>query len=66
MEHFWLIWNELGHAPTFKHSTPESAYQEAERLAINTPGQKFHVLQVVRTAQYARVQWHEYGDFIPF
>jgi len=66
MEHFWLVWNELGQAPTFKHVTPESARAEAERLAIKNPNSTFHVLEVRATARYARVQWHEYGDFVPF
>ena len=65
-EHFWLVWNERGHAPTFKHGSPESAMREAERLAVLQPGDEFHVLQVIKTACYAKVQWQEYGEFVPF
>lgn len=66
MEHFWFVWNETGSVPTFKHPTPESARREAEKLARMTPGQSFHVLQVIATARYQTVAWHEYGEFVPF
>jgi len=66
MDHFWLVWRDDGGTPTYKHQTPESAKQEAERLAVQNPGQRFHVMQVMATACYARVQWQEYGDFVPF
>jgi len=65
-EHFWLVWNERRDAPTHKHSTPESARAEAERLAIANPGHEFHVLEVKSTACYARVHWHDYGEYVPF
>ena len=65
-DHFWLIWNERGHAPTVKHLSPESAVQEAQRLAIANPDEEFHILQVIKTARYAKVQWVDYGEFIPF
>ncbi len=63
---FWLVWNESGHAPTFKHDSEESARREAERLARNNPGQQFHVLQVVGTCQHKAVEWHEYEYEPPF
>lgn len=66
MEHFWLVWNEVGGAPTLKHPTPQSARHEAERLARANPGQAFHVLIVVGTARYHAVNWHEYGEYLPF
>lgn len=65
-DHFWLVWNEQGHSPTFKHTSPVTAKMEAERLATQNPGQSFHVLQVTGTARYNAVNWHEYGEFIPF
>ncbi|AOR76309.1 hypothetical protein [Novosphingobium resinovorum] len=46
---FWLVWNEAGFAPKFKHSTPTSAEQEAARLAALNPGTEFHVLVVLAT-----------------
>ncbi len=44
MIEFFMVWNEGGHSPTFKHSTIESAKQEAERLARKYGGE-FHVLK---------------------
>ena len=66
MDHFWLVWNEMGHSPTVKHPDPHSAKREAARLASQNPGREFHVLQVMGTARYNAVNWHEYGEWIPF
>jgi hypothetical protein len=41
---FWLVWNEEGSAPRFKHPTQDAAQAEAARLASENPGSKFHVL----------------------
>lgn len=41
---FWLVWNEDGHPPMFKHPSMELAQTEAARLASENPGRQFHVL----------------------
>lgn len=44
---FWLVWNESGYPPRYRHDTEESAVREAERLARVNPGQNFYVLEAV-------------------
>lgn len=44
IEIFYIVWNEQGNNPTFKHVSQEAAEQEATRLAKQNIGQKFHVL----------------------
>ena len=64
---FWLVWNENGHAPTFKHQHPDSAKKEAERLARNNIGQRFHVLSLMGTVEVNPVQWTHFDEFdLPF
>jgi hypothetical protein len=41
---FWVVWNEDGGSPTFKHPDYASARKEAQRLARIAPGQRFVVL----------------------
>ncbi|WP_151721023.1 hypothetical protein [Acinetobacter ursingii] len=45
MQNFYLVWNEQGSSPTFKHQSYESAEIEAERLAKQNKGEKFHILE---------------------
>lgn len=65
---FWLVWNERGHAPTYKHDTLVSAKAEAERLARNNPGHSFHVLSLYGTCAKNDVLWSttRMADDIPF
>lgn len=51
MQRFWLVWNEKGHAPTFKHSCKRAADAEAKRLARANPGHRFHVLGSLSTIE---------------
>jgi hypothetical protein len=44
---FWLVWNENGRVPMYRHDTLESAQTEAERLARANPGETFYVLEAV-------------------
>lgn len=46
---FWLIWNpsQIGHAPTYRHTTYESAKKEAERLARMSRGHDFYILEAL-------------------
>jgi len=45
---FWMVWNEQGQAPRYKHPTKVSAQREAERLARLNRGQSFIVLESVQ------------------
>ena len=56
---FWLVWNERGTNPTYKHPDEHSARVEAERLAKKYGGQ-FHVLEVVATCEKNDVAWQNY------
>lgn len=42
---FWCVWTKRGKNPKFIHPTEESATEEAKRLALKRPGQKFIVLR---------------------
>ena len=44
---FWLVWNENGRQPTYKHDSKASAEAEAERLAEGNPDTAFFVLKPV-------------------
>lgn len=60
---FWLVWNERCGPPTFKHYTLDAAKREAERLALNNPGERFHVLESLGTVRTHRpVEWTEHDD----
>lgn len=41
---FFLVWNSNTMHSKFRHKTVESAEKEANRLAEQHPGEKFHVL----------------------
>jgi hypothetical protein len=65
-EAFWMVWNENGRAPTFKHPSHASANTEAERLAKLIPGERFVVLQAVGAVRVQNpVEWTELIE-IPF
>lgn len=64
---FWLVWNENGHAPTFKHASATSARTEAERLARLNPGATFHVLALAGSCVKRDVDWTDaLADEMPF
>ena len=68
MNTFWLIWNEKGRVPTYKHATMASARAEAERLSRLQPGDTFHVLQCMASCRKIDVEWTDHvcvGE-IPF
>lgn len=48
---FWMVWGEFGSQPRFKHSSKQSAEDEAKRLATNNPGQSFYVLESLSWAR---------------
>ena len=41
---FFLVWNPSTGYTKHRHKTPELAEKEAQRLADEFPGKKFHVL----------------------
>lgn len=63
---FYLVWREgSGHA-AYRHETQASAAEEAERLALKAPGERFFVLAAVRAVRAHRpVEWEEFSD-VPF
>ena len=50
---FWMVWNLCGQMPRVSHSTLKSATIEAQRLARLSPGQRFAVLQAVKSFELA-------------
>lgn len=65
---FWLVWNEDGLTPVFKHASQYAAEEEARRLSRKNPGQKFCVLApAVRiVTQNTVVERFDLSDDIPF
>ena len=51
MNGFYIVWNEDAGTPTYKHESQVSAEREAERLAKQNAGQKFHVLSSICTLE---------------
>ena len=54
---FWMVWMCGGAPPTYQHQTAESAKKEAERLAVQSPGSVFHVLQSIAACRRSDIQW---------
>lgn len=44
-EKIWVVYNPQGRAPTFTHTSYESAKTEARRLARANPEQRFYVME---------------------
>lgn len=42
---FWLVWNPDGKNPMYQHRSEQGAVTEAERLARQSPGTTFVVLE---------------------
>lgn len=65
---FWLVWNEDGAAPHFKHETPDAAEREAIRLATCNPGRSFVVLAPVAriTRESLKVERFDHDAYVPF
>ena len=66
---FWLIWNESGQAPRFKHTTALSAEREALRLASVYPGSTFVVLEPTFSARSQAMDIQRFtsdDDMVPF
>lgn len=66
---FWLVWNENGRAPCYKHETSGSASREAERLAAANPGQTFVVLAPMLSVRSNVLEYQHFSsayDMVPF
>ena len=59
---YWLVWNENGNRPMYRHASRESAVTEAERLAGQNVGEKFFVMKVEGVAEKPKPT----GVFKPF
>ena len=44
---FFMVWNASSHETKHRHKTVEEAEKEAERLSLENPGYKFHVLMAL-------------------
>lgn len=52
---FYIVWNPDGpHAPRKKHCSASIAEGEAERLALENPGQTFFVMQATMSARTSK------------
>ena len=51
---FWVVWNPGAGLPRVKHNTEQKAKNEAERLALLNPGQRFYVLEANTVSEVAR------------
>jgi len=67
---FWLVWRASTDwrltVPRYQHATEEEARKEAERLARNTPGERFYVLpaQDFAIAEISPVKWDKATEAI--
>ena len=65
MKKFWLVWSEVGGAPTYKHDSENNARHEAARLSRVRPGTIFHVLELLDSCVMRDVVWANREE-IPF
>lgn len=56
---FFLVWNQAGRPPAYKHSSLADAQKEAERLARQNSG-KFYVLAAVGCAEMTTLETQEF------
>ena len=69
VKEFWMVLGD--DPPVFHHDSPQSAIQEAERLAQNHRGKTFTVLKSIASVKFNAVQWQEHESIdaecdIPF
>ena len=50
-EVFWMVWSPQGNSPTVRHSMPDKAAKEAQRLARAHPDREFYVLEALERFQ---------------
>jgi len=59
MSYCWYVlrMDEKGRSPQKRHTSEESAREEAERLAIANPGVKFSVVRLVASVAVNTPMW---------
>ncbi len=50
---FWLVWNDDGYPPRFRHETEADAIREAQRLASESRGKQFYILEATAIVEQA-------------
>ncbi|WP_375175529.1 hypothetical protein [Pseudooceanicola sp.] len=64
LDTFWMV---QGDGPsTVRHSSPDAAEAEAERLARNNPGSVFFVMQAVSAHRRVDVERIQLSEYVPF
>ena len=73
MKKFWLVWCLDGGSPTYKHDSPITARDEAQRLALLNKEQTFVVLESICDVKTTNVIWNNHDNenkhdenYIPF
>lgn len=64
-DQFWLVWNENGSTPKYRHTIRANAEKEAERIARLAPGSEVFVVQAVASFKLTDIERTEYAD-VPF
>lgn len=68
-DHFWFVWNKDRQLPRHMHVTEKSAIDEAERLARNSRGETFFVLESVcarKVDDMHRIDLRGQSNDVPF
>lgn len=50
-QQFYMVWGQGGNAPSYQHQTLDQATAEATRLAAQSNGRRFYVLQALKSIQ---------------
>lgn len=65
-EKFWMVWNENGNQPRYKHTFRPHAEEEAARLAREHKGQTFIVLESICEVVSSDLIVTRHTDPLPF
>lgn len=50
---FWLVWNDDGYPPRYRHESEADAIREARRLSSLTPKKQFFILEAMAVVEQA-------------
>lgn len=64
-EKIWVVYNPQGRAPSYMHTSYESAKTEAKRLARINPDQSFYVMESVGLARKNDVSFYAHEAVEP-
>jgi hypothetical protein len=64
-DEFWMVWNETGSPPKYKHKTYGAAETEAKRIARLAPGSTVIILKAVAGFKMCDLQQIEFAG-VPF